>query len=201
VLLCGAYHLDLARPHPLLLELPDVIHLPARPGRHPSLRAAVDLLSRELDTCDVETGAGVPLLVELLLLYILRAWFDDQAADGNATGWALALHDRSIRAALESIHREPGRAWTVAELGERGRLSRATFARRFTDAVGRPPMAYLTWWRMTTAARHLTDTDAPLSTVAARAGYSSEFAFARAFKREFGTAPGRYRHLATSPSG
>jgi AraC-like DNA-binding protein len=195
VLLCGAYHLDLARPHPLLRELPEVIHLPARPGRHPSLRATVDLLSRELDTEGARAGAGVPLLVELLLLYILRAWFDDRAARGNPTGWALALHDPSIRRALEAIHREPARAWTVADLGQHGGLSRAAFARRFAGAVGRPPMAYLTWWRLTTAARQLVDTDDALSTVATRAGYRSEFAFARAFKREFGEAPGRYRHL------
>ncbi|MEV0715022.1 AraC family transcriptional regulator [Asanoa sp. NPDC050611] len=191
VLLCGAYHLDLVRPHPLLRELPDVIHLPARLGRHPALRSAVELLSHELDAEETGTGAGVPPLVDLLLLYILRAWFDDQAVGGRA----LALHDPSIRAALEALHRDPGRPWTVAELGDRGGLSRAAFARRFTDAIGRPPMEYLTWWRMTTAARHLVETDDALSSVAARAGYSSEFAFARAFKREFGKAPGRYRRL------
>ncbi|MEU4425037.1 AraC family transcriptional regulator [Actinoplanes sp. NPDC024001] len=189
VLLCGAYHWDLTRPHPLLRELPEVIHLPAAPGRYPALRSAIDLLGQELET----DGAGVPALVDLLLLYILRAWFDDRARDGDPRGWALALHDPVIRPALDAIHREPARAWTVAELAGRGRLSRATFARRFTDAVGRPPMAYLTWWRMTTAARHLIDSDDSLSAVAARAGYSSEFAFARAFKREFGASPGRYR--------
>src|ERR1700704_4084604 len=41
VLLCGAYLLDQSRPHPLLAELPAFIHLPARVGRHPSLRAAI----------------------------------------------------------------------------------------------------------------------------------------------------------------
>ncbi|EFC83605.1 transcriptional regulator, AraC family [Parafrankia sp. EUN1f] len=47
---------------------------------------------------------------------------------------------------------------------------------------------------MTTAARLLRESDAPLSTVAARVGYTSEFAFASAFKRCYGTAPGKYRH-------
>jgi AraC-like DNA-binding protein len=195
ILLCGAYHLDLARPHPLVRELPDVVHLPTRLGRHPSLRAAVDLLSCELDTASPGAGAGVPALVDLLLLYILRAWFEDRAADGHTTGWAAALRDPSIRAALDAIHRDPGRPWTVAELGQGAGLSRAAFARRFTGAVGRPPLAYLTWWRMTLAARQLLDTDAPLGTVATRAGYTSQFAFARAFKRAFGMAPGRYRHV------
>ena len=46
---------------------------------------------------------------------------------------------------------------------------------------------------MTIAARLLRDSDAPLSEVAGRVGYASEFAFANAFKREHGIAPGRYR--------
>ncbi|MEV4170651.1 helix-turn-helix domain-containing protein [Nonomuraea sp. NPDC049709] len=44
--------------------------------------------------------------------------------------------------------------------------------------------------------RRLRESDAPLSEVAAQVGYGSEFSFANAFKREYGTAPGRYRHQA-----
>jgi AraC-like DNA-binding protein len=72
-------------------------------------------------------------------------------------------------------------------------LSRAAFARRFTALVGQPPLAYLTWWRMTTAARRLRDSDAPLRAIAGQSGYASEFAFATAFKRAYGVAPGQYR--------
>lgn len=56
-------------------------------------------------------------------------------------------------------------------------------------------MAYLTRRRMTTAARLLRGSDAPLTTVAARTGYGSEFAFAKAL-REYGLAPGGYRRQA-----
>ena len=59
--------------------------------------------------------------------------------------------------------------------------------------VGEPPLSYLTSWRMTNARRLLQDSDAPLATVAARSGYGSEFAFAKAFKRAYGIAPGSYR--------
>lgn len=191
VLLCGAYLLERSRPHPLLAELPDIIHLPARVGRHPSLRAAIDLLGGELDQPGPGSDAVVSGLLDVLLLYILRAWYADQPHPES--GWAAALADSAITAALNAIHGEPGRAWTVEELGRRAGLSRAAFARRFSALVGQPPLAYLTWWRMTTAARLLRDTGAPLSAVAARTGYTSEFAFAKAFKREFGTAPGGYR--------
>ncbi|MFI5581584.1 helix-turn-helix transcriptional regulator [Streptomyces sp. NPDC051822] len=59
--------------------------------------------------------------------------------------------------------------------------------------TGQPPLGYLTWWRMTTAARLLRTSDAPLRSIAAQVGYTSEFAFANAFKRTHGTAPGMYR--------
>lgn len=73
---------------------------------------------------------------------------------------------------------------------------RATFGRRFTALTGQAPMTYVTAWRMTVAARLLRDERLPLKDVAHRVGYESEFAFARAFKRATGQAPGRYRASA-----
>lgn len=115
-------------------------------------------------------------------------------APRSSGGWAAALADRAVGSALQHMHAEPATAWTVERLSRRAGMSRAAFSRRFTELVGRPPMTYLTWWRMTTAGRILRgDDDAPLQTVAERVGYRSEFAFNRAFKREFGVSPGAYR--------
>ena len=195
VMLCGAYLLDRSRAHPLLDDLPEVIHLPARVGRHPGLRAAVDLLGGELEQPRPGGDAMLPALLDVLLLHVLRAWFDEQSAHA-ATGWAAALRDPAVAAGLRAIHSDPGRQWTVAELAAQAGLSRAAFARRFAALVGQPPQAYLTWWRMTLATRLLRDGDAPLATVARKVGYTSEFAFAHAFKREYGLAPGGLRRSA-----
>lgn len=191
-LLCGNYHLDRSRPHPLVQRLPEIIHLPAQHGRHPELSASVALLGAELDNPRIGSDGIVPTLIDSLLLYILRAWLDDQPGD-TAQGWAAALRDTAVAPALAAIHRDPATQWTVESLATSAGLSRAAFARRFNTLVGEPPMAYLTRWRMTTAAQLLRESDVPLNTVAARTGYSSEFAFAKAFKREFGLAPGGYR--------
>ncbi|MFI1031473.1 AraC family transcriptional regulator [Streptomyces sp. NPDC020951] len=193
VVLCGAYQLDLSRTHPLLLTLPDLIHLPARPGRYPELNSAVELLAAEVENPRLGTDAAVPALLDALLLYTLRIWFNGQSSLGNTAGWAAALNDPPITAALHAIHRDPASPWTVAKLASEAGLSRAPFARRFALLIGQPPLAYLTWWRMTTAARLLRTSDAPLRSVATQVGYTSEFAFANAFKRTHGTAPGTYR--------
>ncbi|MFD1151208.1 AraC family transcriptional regulator [Saccharothrix hoggarensis] len=185
VTVCGAY--ELAHVHPLLRDLPDTVLVSG-----PELHAAVTLLAGELDHPRLGSDALVPSLLDTLLVYLLRTWF---TGSPHTTGWAAALNDPVTATALHHIHRDPAHPWTVAKLAATAGLSRAPFARRFTALVGQPPLTYLTWWRMTTAARLLKDTDAPLSTIAARVGYTSEFAFAAAFKRARGTAPGRYRRL------
>lgn len=192
LLLCGAYRLSRSRAHPLLSGLPEVVHLPARVGAHPRLRTVVDLLGEELGDPGPGSAAVVPALVDTLLLFILRTWSRERGGEG-VTGWVAALADPGIAAALHAIHEDPARPWTVAGLGARAGMSRAVFARRFTGLVGRPPAAYLTWWRMTSAGRLLAEADLPIRVVAQRCGYSSEFAFAKAFKREFGVPPARHR--------
>ncbi|MDQ0379497.1 AraC family transcriptional regulator [Amycolatopsis thermophila] len=193
--LCGKYRLDQMRTHPVLAGLPDVVHLPAQLGRHAELRAAIDLLAGEVTDERPGRDAVICDLLDLLLTYLVRAWLDDNAE----TGWPRALRDREIAAALEVLHADPAAPWRVEDLAHRVGLSRATLARRFTALTGQPPMAYLTWWRMTTAARLLRSTDQPLPAVARQVGYTSAFAFSHTFKRHFGLAPGRYRSEGRQP--
>jgi AraC-like DNA-binding protein len=91
------------------------------------------------------------------------------------------------------MHAEPAYPWTVAELASTVGLSRASFARRFAELVGQPPLEYLTGWRLDVAARRLRDTNESVAHVAHAVGYSSEYAFSRAFLRQRGASPSHYR--------
>jgi len=190
VLMGGTYDLAGARAHPLFADLPDVVHLPARVGVASEVRAVVDLLGAELDRDLPGASAATPALLDLLLLYALRAWFE---APNAPSGWARASRDPQLSVALRLIRDDPQHTWTVAELADRCNLSRAAFARRFTDLTGQPPLTHLTWWRMTLAARMLRTGDDPMRTIAERVGYGNEYAFSKAFRRELGVAPSRYR--------
>ncbi len=98
-----------------------------------------------------------------------------------------------VAGALRALHEDPARGWSVEELAASTGVSRATLTRRFTALVGRAPMAYLAWWRMTRAAALLQQTADPLDVIARRVGYATPYALSHAFSRQFGTTPGRYR--------
>ena len=72
-------------------------------------------------------------------------------------------------------------------------MSRSAFVERFTKLMGMPPIRYLTLWRLQTAKLHLRETRKTIAQLAHSIGYESEQAFSRAFKREFGLPPARWR--------
>lgn len=179
--LCGAYEVDPRRAHPLLHGLPEWQHV-VPTGE---LRAVTGLLATEIRN---GTASVVPALLETMLAYLLRHLLADPGTNSHA-----GSADPAVSVALAAMHADPGRAWTVAELAAESRLSRAAFARRFSAVAGRPPLAYLTWWRMTVAARRLRDSTDTVAVIAREAGYASEFAFATAFRRHHGLPPGQFR--------
>ena len=108
-------------------------------------------------------------------------------------GWLAAARDPTVGRALSAIHREPARAWTVADLAKQSGASRSVFAARFGELLGEAPLAYIARWRLQLGARLLETTEDSVLQVALSVGYESEAAFNRAFKREFDLPPARYR--------
>ena len=102
--------------------------------------------------------------------------------------------------ALALLHRHPSRRWTLELLARDVGASRSTLAERFAHYLHEPPMAYLARWRLQQGARLLTTTQHSVLEVAGRVGYESEAAFNRAFRRDYGQPPGRFRRAAGRPS-
>jgi AraC-like DNA-binding protein len=188
--ICGGYRLAPGVRHPLTSVLPDVVVITAAQARGTGLAAAVELIAAEVDGTDPGAPAVMASLVDLLFVYLLRTWFAEHHDDA---GWGRALFDPTVGTALSLIHADPGRGWTLDALADATRTPRATLTRRFATLTGQSPMAYLTAWRMAVAARSLREGDSTLAQIAGEVGYESEFAFARAFKRTTGQAPGQYR--------
>lgn len=129
-------------------------------------------------------------LTDLMFIQIIRACIE--VADLKS-GLLAALANRNVSLALAAIHADPSQNWTVASLARHVGLSRTVFAERFRALVGITPIQYVTRWRMVLAEDLLLRTDLPIGEVQLRTGFSSSFAFARAFKLNFGQSPRGYR--------
>jgi AraC-like DNA-binding protein len=133
----------------------------------------------------------------VFLAQALRSWLLQGAGDELAD--PRLILDEPIAKAVWLLNNHSSEAWSLDRLGKQVGLSRTALATKFRERVGRPPMRYLTEVRMRDAAGYLATGRLTLHEVARRAGYDSEAAFAKAFKRRFGLTPGAYRASAGRP--
>jgi AraC-like DNA-binding protein len=140
-----------------------------------------------------QTGSEIVVakLSETLFVETLRRYVE--LLPPGQTGWLAGARDPEVGSALALVHRQPSDPWTIAELARRVGVSRSVLAERFRHFLGVPPMAYLTGLRLQLGAQMLTSTSHSVAQIAAEVGYESEPAFNRAFKREFGSPPARFR--------
>ncbi len=175
----------------LLKALPTVLVLRREKWQTP----LVGLLADEAGRDGPGQEAYLDRLLDLLLIDVLRAWFD---RDQQAPTWWHAEHDPVVGPALRLIYNNPEHPWTVANLAAAVGCSRAAFARRFAEQVGEPPIAFLTGWRLALAADLLRASEDTIASVARQVGYSTPFALSNAFKRAYGLSPNIFRAAAAA---
>jgi AraC-like DNA-binding protein len=190
--ICGYLACDLQLSQAFLGGLPPLIKVnirddPSGQWLENSLRYSVTQAANR------EAGAGAMLakLSEAVFAETLRRYVRE-LPEGQ-TGWLAGARDAEVGKALTLLHHRHAHPWTVAELGRETGLSRTVLSERFRHFLGEPPMAYLTQWRLRLGARALTATNRGVAQIASEVGYESEAAFNRAFKREYGLPPARYR--------
>ncbi|GAB3821972.1 AraC family transcriptional regulator [Kribbella italica] len=193
-LLAAMYSHDPAVSTQVLHLLPEVVHLPTE-SSGTCLDDTILLLTRELAYPQLATSLVLDRLVDILLVQFLRVWLARRPEDAQET-WLGVLDDPLLTSALTKLHADPARPWTTELLATELGVSRATLTRRFASTTGQAPGAYLTQWRMDLAARRLRDTDDTLDAIARSIGYTTPYAFSRAFTRSKGQSPGRYRVTA-----
>ena len=190
-ILGASYDYDPTVSTQVLTLLPEIVHIRADNGGN-CLDDTVRLLSRELACPQLASAVVLNRLVDILLVQLLRVWLADHPADAQGS-WLGVLGDPLVSSAMTKLHQDPARAWTTESLAAELAISRTTLARRFRTVAGETPGSYLTRWRMDLAAVRLRDTDDTLDVIARSVGYTSVYAFSRAFRRARQHAPGRYR--------
>lgn len=188
-IVCGYLGCD-ARPYnPLLMALPNAIHV--RDSSGGTLAAYVQLALEESKKSRMGGEAVLSRLSELLFVEVVRRYAE--SLDGGRSHWLSGLRDPSVGRAITALHREPQRDWTVQSLARAAGLSRSVLAERFPQFVGLPPMQYLASWRMQLAANELRVSNDSVAAIANRVGYESEAAFSRAFTKSMGEPPSSWR--------
>ena len=180
----------------LLASLPPIVHL-RKESDKAAMRWSVERLMLEIREPQPGGDIIAQHLATMVLVQALRLHLSDES--GRGVGWMFALADRQMSAAMNAMHAEPGKRWTIASLAERAAMSRSSFALKFKRIVGASPMDYLTRWRMILAADRLAGGRETISTLAPALGYESESAFSTAFKRVMGCAPRHYGRSGTAP--
>ena len=138
-------------------------------------------------------------LTEIVFVEVLRCWIGSlRPGEG---GWLGAMADPHIGPALQLIHEEPARPWTLRDLGQRVGLGRSAFSARFTKLVGQPMHGYLVARRMAEAAFQLETSDDGIERIATLVGYETAAAFSKLFHRHYGQSPGRYRAARRADDG
>jgi AraC-like DNA-binding protein len=190
-LVYGAFAFEHGGHNPFVEALPSMIHLHGDRDVSVGWRAAVaQLIAAEASSNELGARTIVSRFADILFIDAVRTHF---AQSSGTTRGLRAMIDRQIGPALAAVHQHPEHRWTVASLASHVAMSRSTFAARFTELVGAPPLSYITRCRLQKAAGLLRGSGASISEIAGQVGYEAEAALSKAFKREFGVSPGAYR--------
>lgn len=194
VLFYGCMELDLGGMQALGKLMPEVMVADTHGLRYPGLAPILDAMKREICSGRIGFAGILARLAEVAAAMIVRGWIESGCE--NASGLVAALRDPRLARSLLALHRQPGKAWSVAELAAESHVSRSVFAQRFQATIGVPPLRYATELRMRLASQWLANERISIDVVAQRLGYTSQAAFSRAFKRIHGQPPGASRHLS-----
>ena len=162
-------------------------------------------------------SSGASMAWHDLVLYLIARYAGATAAQEVARLFALQWHqdgltpflvfegrrdhgDAEIRSAQEWLDGHFSVANPVEAMIERSRLAERTFKRRFTEATGLAPIAYVQRLRIESAKRRLERSDTPIEKVAWQVGYEDPAFFRRLFRRTTGLAPGAYRKRFRIPA-
>ena len=194
-LVCATVRFGIAGASPVVGALPAWVIVTLREA--PLLAALSELISAEVYSDRPGRQAALNRLCELAVVTVLRFCLDTGLASGSAFA---GLADLRLAKALEAMHGQPEREWTLEALARLVGMSRARFASRFREVVQATPGEHLAACRMVKA-QQLLRQGGRLKWVAEAVGYASASAFTRAFTRVVGIGPAQWASAAGQAQG
>lgn len=191
-LVSGAYQLWNDPVHPFFAEIPEWFVMKSEDiESFDSLQSMIKLLAQEVAKPGLGAQRVIQGILDIMFSLIIRKVVEKNSARPET--WSHAVQDFQIKQALEFLHADRARAWTLQDLAHEVGLSRAGFALKFKKAMGDTPLHYLTMIRIQKAMELLSNTDLNVEGVAAEVGYQDAFSFSKAFKKITGVPPREFR--------
>ena len=195
-LLCGSCNLGPTLEHPALFSFPNTVVLTQKHfGKDPWLAAVVNLMIMEANRTDLGMRGVLTRLFEALLIQVVRS--SSLLGTVENSGFLKAISHKQLGQALKLMHQQPQERWTISLLAKEIGMSRSMLASKFLDAIGEPPITYLTRWRLLKARTMLLESNMTIEAIAQAAGYASLPSFTQRFKSAFGVSPGKFRRSAS----
>lgn len=190
-LICGHFSFDEQIRHPLIDQLPPYIVI-KNYGEESG-----EWMEQTLKVIGAEAGREVIgssmislKLSEIIFVQALRTFL---ISESNLKPGLGGFTDSRIAKSLQAIHLNPENSWTIHELAAVAGMSRTSYLNSFSRLMNTTPIGYLTQWRMQLAKQSLIESNDAIIKIAESAGYQSEAAFSRVFKRFFDVTPAAFR--------
>jgi transcriptional regulator GlxA family with amidase domain len=183
-------------------------------ARHPAIEVDADAI--HIQSGNIWTSAGVTAGIDLALAMV-------EADHGRALALTIARHlvvprmrsggqsqfsteldlqtEPGTRLARlgQAIRQSPASRWTVEDMSEYANTSRRTLARLCRGELGLSPAGLVERIRLDAARRALVETDWSITLIADRSGFGSCQRLERAFSRQLGVSPVRFRDRFRTP--
>lgn len=192
-LVSGAYQLWNDPLHPFFKDLPEIYVLRNEEiESFGPIQSALTMLSKEAAEPQLGSEIVIQNLMDITFSFIVRKIVEAKSAKPKT--WSHAVHNDSVKKAIELLHANVGRDWTLEDLAKEVGLSRAGLAQKFKKHLGDTPLHYLTVIRMQKARALLSATNDNIEAIAEAVGYSDAFSFSKVFKRITGIPPREFRN-------
>jgi AraC-like DNA-binding protein len=166
----------------LALPVPGAARM-LRPG--PAIYQRLSMLAHWLGSALADPDDAVAEHIIALILTVL--W--KLPGETGQPMVALTTDVERFTPVIERLHATPGQPFPLHDAAMLCRLSPAYFSRRFTQVFGCGFADYVASYRLHLAARQVTTTHIPLSTIGYNLGFSSPSHFAARYKQRFGQTP------------
>jgi AraC-like DNA-binding protein len=188
----GAYQFWHTPLHPFFKEMPDWFVLRASDSADaPALQHSLDMLQQELTQQALGSESIVYGLLDVMFVLLMRSLVQRQGQEQPC--WSQSIQDPQVQKAVQALHEDCARQWSLEALAQHAGLSRTSLAERFRKTMGNTPLNYLRTVRMQKAMGALSSSERSLEQIAQEVGYQDAFSFSKVFKRTLGVAPRDFR--------